>query len=233
MSRFRVLPIAVGLILVGLATVAVYLSIGVRVRRPSSEWGGRFNAPESVEQTRAFLAKVESRIRALPSTQGQSHEMEMLSAAVYRRAIEHPELPEVWKTAAAVINRQSRHDMGTITAVCGEDSSAIPQIGHRDKLENVAFTTYQNCAISLDDDGRAIKNNRQSAARSSIANLLQLKDVRVTYRGGALLPVTTLSCLECTFEIDLQGIPPPRGKSLIRGLLMTYSDNFAINISSN
>jgi hypothetical protein len=64
-------------------------------------------------------------------------------------------------------------------------------------------------------------------------HLMELKDVHVTYRGGPFLPITTLACVQCSFDLQVRGVPPPRGKSFIRGLLMTYSENFAIEISDD
>ena len=236
MKRFRVLSIAVGLILVGLVTVVAYLSVGgLRVRRPASKLDERFNAPETVEQTKAFLDKVKSQINALPPGDSQSNEVEMikLSAAVYGRAIEHPELPEVWITAAMVISRRLRHDAKTVAPTCAEDLRTPPRIGSPDKSERVTFTTYGDCAISLDGDGGVMKRNRLSTVKNPRINVLELRHVHVTYRGGSFPSIATLTCIQCTFDLQLRGIPPLRGKSFIRGLLVTYSEDFAIEISND
>ena len=228
------LVITVGLVVSGLMALGVLLSLlHVHVPRRAYELAP---AHESVEQTRAFLVLVESEIHRLPPNQGQSDAIKMmeLSGAVYQRAITNPELPEVWKVAALVINRRSKRDSKANTAICGGESGAKLRSRSGDQFQRVASTAYQNCTISLDDDGRAIKEeNRRSRASTPTGRLLQLQNVHVIYRGGALLPITTLGCVECTFEVDLQDTPPPRGKSLIRGLLMAYSDNFAINISDD
>lgn len=234
MIKLRVLAIAVGLVLVGLMTVGVWLSLlHVHVPQRAYELAP---AHESLEQTRAILNLVESQIIKLPPNEGRSDDMKMMefSAAVYQRAIAHPELPDVWKAAALVINRRSMHDSNAIAAICGGDPGAKSWSTSGDKSQGAVSNAYQNCTISLDDDGRAIKQgNRRGRASAPKDYLLQLKNVRVMYSGGALLPISVLGCVECTFEVDLRGSPPPRGKSLIRGLLMAYSDNFAINISDD
>jgi hypothetical protein len=228
MSRFRVLWIVVGLSLAGLVAAVAWLSVGgLRIHRPASELYARLKAHESVEQTKDYLAKVQSRLNSLPwkDDQPDNAEMTMLSAAVYRRAIDYPELPEVWIAAAAVINRRSQQSAKTTTPSCGYDSGATPPTGSSHRLKPMAFTVYQDCAISLDGDGRAITN--------PMIDVLELKDVHVTYRGGPFPPISTLTCVQCSFDLQVQGIPPPRGKSFIRGLLMTYSENFAIEISND
>jgi hypothetical protein len=108
------------MILPGLAVAVVWPSlVGLLVRRPASDLYEGFNTHESVEQTKVFLAKVQSQLNMLPRRDSQSGEAEMtmLSAALYRRAIDYPELSKVWITAAAVINRRSQHDAKTTTHV--------------------------------------------------------------------------------------------------------------------
>lgn len=228
MNRFLWIP--VGLILAGL--VALLSVVRLRVP-PVSEIYVRFNAHEPVEQTKDYLAKVQHQMNTPPLRDNQSDEpdMVMLSAAVYRRAIEYPDLPEVWTTAAAVINRRSQHNAKAITPICEEDASTTAQVGSSSKLKSVAFTTYENCAISLDGDGSAIRKTRRSAVRYTTRDVLELKDVHVIYRGGPPPAITIFSCVRCTFDVQLHSIPPARGKSFIRGLLMAYSENFAIEIS--
>jgi hypothetical protein len=75
-----------------------------------------------------------------------------------------------------------------------------------------------------------MKRNRRSAVKNPTINVLELRHVHVTYRGGPFPSIATLTCVQCTFDLQLRGIPPPRGKSFIRGLLVTYSENFAIEI---
>lgn len=235
MNKFRVVAIAGGIILILTAVVICLSSVSLYVRRPAFKFDQRVHRPESVEETRAFLTRVASRIDQLDPNANRSDAMDMmkLSAALYQRTIEHPELPEVWKTAALVIDKRSTNNSDQVALGCGENPNTVSQAESPDRFERVALMAYHDCVISLDDGMRVIARDRRTAVENPTINLLELKNVHVTYRGGSFPLVTTFSCVQCTFDMQVLSIPSPRGKSFLRGLLMAYSENFAIEISDD
>jgi hypothetical protein len=230
MHNFKKHWTAWGLIIVlPIAACTWVLFFGLRVPR------NRFQSPnlESAEQARQFLAEARLRIQQfrLETTELDHSKLMEISFNIYLRAIAHPELPEVWQTAASVIDKRSGQNANRMT--CGTDSFTIVSQGDRDQFEGAPIVSYQNCTISLDGGEFVAAKNRRTPIKNRKDTMLELKNVHVVYRGGPFPQVNIFSCVECTFDVQLQGIPPPRGRSFIRGLLMSDFSNFSIIVSED
>jgi hypothetical protein len=206
---------------------------GFRVPRRAFEFDEKIPRRESPEQTKQFLARVELQIQQLHPGMSELDQSKLtaISAEVYQRAILHPELREVWITAASVIDKRSKQN-SNVTA-CGLEPFTTAQHASPDSFENVSIVSFQDCVLSLDGDEFVTTRVRRAAAKNPKNTMMELDNVHVVYRGGALPPFTTLSCVGCTFDVQLQDSPPLRGRSFVRGLLMSDFTNFSVGISSD
>lgn len=226
-----------GLLLLFATGAAVWLLCSLRLVPPRLGYGWHTEAsiPQSPQQVAALLTKMNVRVAMLRprENEGDRAEMTAISARLYQLAVKHPEIAEVWKTAARVINMRSGSDSTRGASICGSTPSTMPNDGVPDKFESLALVSYRNCEISLDGDDFVMARNRRAAIKNPKDAMLELNNVHVIYRGGHFPRVTMFTCTECTFEIRLQEIPPPRGRSFIRGLLFSDFNNLSIGISGS
>ncbi len=82
------------------------------------------------------------------------------------------------------------------------------------------------CTLSIDDSpefSNTAIGKFFAAAQAHhpglISRTLVLSDVRITYHGGPVIPVTNFEFNRCTFELIMNQQPPARGQSLTRQLL--------------
>ncbi|HWE85800.1 MAG TPA: hypothetical protein VG267_12710 [Terracidiphilus sp.] len=53
------------------------------------------------------------------------------------------------------------------------------------------------------------------------------------YLCGPLPRIDTFACVECTFDVQLQQLPPGQRRSLIRGVLQAGSNHFSIGVADD
>jgi hypothetical protein len=190
---------------------------------------------QSPSRTREFLARIQKEISSLSENGSESNnpKLMMISSELRTIATVHPELPELWQTAGATINRRSETYAGGELGKCGEEPKTFSRQFSPDSFENVSLVSYRNCIISLDDDLQVYLKNRGALKKRGTRAMLELHGAHVLYKGRAMLPLDTISFVNCTFDFELDSSPSPLGRSLVRGILSEMSDNFAIEISSD
>lgn len=216
---------SVGRILIFIAcAVLLFCSFMVVVPHPHS----RLESPQLVT---AFLAQANENVASIRSREmNDQREMNAISFQLYFAAIEHPDLPEIWKTAASLINLQSNQKPNGTSTICGNSPETIRHDSASFKSESMTVINYRDCEILLDGSEWGSLDRSRSSAQDPQGVMLDLRNVRLNYQGGRFPQVSVITCMECTFDINLQTIPPPRGRSFIRGLLFADFSNFSIGI---
>jgi hypothetical protein len=181
---------------------------------------------ETAEQASVSLAAIRSKIETSRSGSDLSQsDLQAISFRVYDIAEGHPEIPAAWTTAALVVDKRSERAPQGSAQVCGESPGTIVRLSDGSPA---AFPTYRNCTITLDGYKGPKASEWKGEHRS--AAFLVLNNVQVVYRGGAIPGLVILSCTACSFDAQVNRIPPAEGKSLLRGLLFSSFDNFSIEL---
>jgi uncharacterized membrane protein len=146
-------------------------------------------------------------------------------------AIDPHTTPDFWPAAAALISYRDERPAHPTLPDCAKQTPGLtmstplrapfPHGKYGEGLE------YKNCTIVLDDANEVVNSNlwivehrsMKQDPRSNQQFTLTLDNVHVIYRGGTIIPADIIIFNSCTFELNIQKIPPPRAQSLTHLLL--------------
>jgi hypothetical protein len=238
--------IALGFLFLAVAGFVCLAYMPLRIHRTADEDDrlvAELIAPRSGDQLLASIAELNSQTQVSHAGGRVPDQWKMLklSGALYRVLLAHPELPEAWRAAGSRIAIRAVPNIPAPSEVCGRQHNLGNNISDLPSIDHKVLPKYSNCTIVLDDAPQIVNSNpiffkRRSAqqANESRRPLLRLQNAHVIYRGGQILPIDALACIDCTFEFDILSAPPKRGRSLMRALLIAPDiTNVGIEISED
>jgi hypothetical protein len=238
-------PLIWGIPLITVAGLICLALMPIRVHRTFDDTDrlvADLQAPKSADQLFASLAMVRSQI-GVSHSEGQESahwwRMLKLSGALLQVLQANPELPEAWQTAGSMIASRSVPNGPIPSEICGKLSKGESKSSDLTSVDHGDLTKYSNCTIVLDDAPQIVNSNQlfskqqlEKYAHGLRRPTLQLQNVHVIYRSGEILPVDAIACVDCTFEFEIRTPPSPRGRSLIRALLVAADiDNVGVELS--
>lgn len=195
--------------------------------------------PSSPQQLAATLDVVSSLINARRVENQKPDEKKLgeLSAAVKVAAQNNPGIPTVWQAAYQLVDYRSQNTVGQIpndSANCllfdvalielknTSDDLARTYFSQKKKLRYVA----SNCTLNLDDDGSYARTaawqffDELHRRYPGHGNYLHIKNARIVYSGGPMIPVNGILFENCIFDLKSPfSIPPKAGQSIATQLL--------------
>jgi hypothetical protein len=231
-SKFQRGGFVWGVLFIAVVSLVWLLSMPVGIHRSVDDEDrlvAELTAPESPDQLLSSLSKVNTWSR-MPHAGGRKpDQLQILKLSYALRSVlkVYPELPEAWQAAGSLITSRARPTAPVPSEICGKEykrdtnSPDLTSVGHE------VLPKYTNCTIVLDEAPQIVNSNplfdkRQSAryANGTRRPLLCLQNAHVVYKGGEILPVDGIACVDCTFEFDVRFPPPQRGRTLMRALLV-------------
>jgi hypothetical protein len=230
-SRFTLVNVALGILLIGIAGFVWLALMSLRIYRPTDTEERLFKeltAPNYVDHILADLANLRSQMQSNPAGTRELDQGKILKLSIgLLRVIDaNPELPKAWQAAGSIITFRTASNVLEDSEICGK--VGMTRTGDSDFVSGNSdlLPEFRNCTIALDDAPQIVRANplfsrhRMSQYANGVRRpMLRLRNVHVIYRGGELLPVDAIACIDCKFEFDLHSAPPRRGRSLMRVLL--------------
>ena len=203
----------------------------------------QLHSPQSSEKLRAALSTVIAQVQTSRADGQKPNPVKIgaLSRALSQVVKKDPELPEAWQAAAELISYDTSYpsavrvppDLGTqirpapVSGSC-YDLPTVQEGPHPTGTSSTDTMVLHDCILDL-SDLEAFEGSEQVKAmkattlgwRGAVVIVLDLVRVKVTYHGGAVIPVTLIQTYGCQFDFDVSTPPPPRGKALLEALLST------------
>lgn len=217
-----------------------YITVSVVAMKQQLADGGNkqlvseLKSPKSPEQLRANLATVVAQVQTARANHAKPNtaKLEALSGAVSQVLKKDDSLPEGWQAAGQLISYRTQVSTSPNLGYCvsrpwtqtfqtgsdDEDASKLPQGAFR-----VSEIKFHDCTLVLDDvssfeNSDADRWAMRATPRKKVV-VLELYNVHVVYRGGAVVPVDSVLFSDCTFEFQTLSPPPATGQQLTKSLL--------------
>jgi hypothetical protein len=187
----------------------------------------------------------------------QRNEIIEAASATSALAKAHPDVPQVWQTAAELVSYRSELSQITLpkdlpnclyTIVPGNNFDRITTPSGQ-KVDVPGFSSYQssggwmshvmlaNCVLYLDAQGfedtpvgKFFAEVRKQHPNTSLFSLV-LSNARIVYSGGTILPVTEVQFTNCIFDFKPSSITPAsRGRALTDQLLTANLDTGTVQL---
>ena len=216
------------LLFAAVASLICLVSIKVRIHRPvaDDDWlVAELTKPESPNELLSSLSAVRLWSQQARAGGRKPDQQQILKLSYALRSVleVYPELTEAWHAAGSLVTSRAMLN-GPALEACGKTGRNSSDLILN---ENGFLSNYANCTIALDDAPQIANSSppfdmrRPSTHGHARRSMLALKSVHVIYRGGEILPVDRIACMDCTFEFDLRFPPPRRGRSFMQALLVS------------
>lgn len=162
-----------------------------------------------------------------------------VSGIAHKLSISDPNSKDYWRAAGALVSYRSALNSGFILKpmrdcldserVALDYSTMIPG-----KADIRLYFSECRLDIDLDEQDRLLKfvGKAYSGLPPSITWHLELTDVHIVYRGGALLPIQSMALKNCTFEVFIQETAPRPAKALTQALLASDEQKIKVELPS-
>lgn len=174
--------------------------------------------PESKQQLQANLAVVDAQIQTarLEGKKPDIRKLDLLALSLSSVIQKNPDLPQAWQTAAQLVSY--RETGGNSRAACGEPELKLHLVGDHfsPNMPTIPEFAYKNCTLDLENILTFDSGKTWPYPESVVVTL---ENVHVLYQGGNIPHVATILLKNCTFDMNINSTPTPKGRNLTQGLL--------------
>jgi hypothetical protein len=214
---------------------AAYITINVISMKQSMVDGGNtklvadLRAPKSPQQLQANLSTVIAQVQnaRLAGKPPNPKNIEAVSIALADVVRKQPDVPEGWNAAAQIISYRSSRMFPSSKPDCETELNPPPPAMLKNQTKATEWIYLHDCTLHLDN--LISWRDKNDKTLTSIA--FTCNDVEIVYRGGPILPITSLQLVHCTFDFQINNEPPPPARRLTEALLAA-SDINKISFSS-